>query len=133
MELHFGVILLFVLLAFLFVFATLTIGRYFRPNNPYPDKKEIYECGERPIGPAWMQFNPRFYLIALIFLIFDVEIAFVFPIATVFKSYVDKGGGYGMLAFIELFIFMAVLLLGLIFVWIKGDLHWVKKLKGPQN
>lgn len=122
-----GVILMFFVGAFGFVFVSLTLGRFFRPDNPYPDKAEIYECGERPIGPAWMQFNPRFYLIALIFLIFDVEIAFVFPIATVFKSAIARG--YGAVAFIELFVFMAILLLGLAYVWLKGDLDWVKKLR----
>lgn len=122
-----GIVLLFFLGGFTFVFANLTLGRMFRPDNPYPDKNEIYECGERPIGPAWIQFNPRFYLIALIFLIFDVEIAFVFPIATVFKRYVAEGNG--ALAFIELFVFIAILLLGLVYVWNKGDLDWVKKIR----
>src|SRR5207249_11549006 len=85
MALDLGIALLFFVLGAGFVFVNLTLGKYFRPDNPYPDKNEIYECGERPIGGAWMQFNPRFYLVALIFLIFDVEIVFVFPIATVFK------------------------------------------------
>jgi NADH-quinone oxidoreductase subunit A len=121
-----GVILLFFIAALGFVFVNLTVGRYFRPDNPYPDKNEIYECGERPIGGAWMQFNPRFYLVALIFLIFDVEIAFVFPIATVFREQVASG--QGLLAFVELFVFMSLLLLGLAYVWLKGDLQWVKRV-----
>jgi len=122
-----GIILLFFLGTFGFVFVNLLVGKFFRPDNPYADKNEIYECGERPIGSAWMQFNPRFYLVALIFLLFDVEIIFVFPIATVFKRYVAEGNGG--LAFIELFLFMTILLLGLIYVWAKGDLQWVKKLR----
>jgi len=128
MAIDLGVILLFVIAAFGFVFITLTIGRIFRPDNPQPDKNAIYECGERPIGPAWIQFNPRFYLVALIFLIFDVEMAFVFPIATVFKRWIAAGNG--LIAFVELVLFMAVLLLGLVYVWLKGDLAWVKTLKG---
>ena len=117
---------MFFLVGFGFVFANLLLGKFFRPHNPYPDKNEIYECGERPIGGAWIQFNPRFYLVALIFLIFDVEIAFIFPIATVFKSFLESGNG--AIAIIELFIFLGILLLGLAYVWRKGDLHWVKRL-----
>ena len=67
-----GVVLMFFLVGFGFVFANLLLGKFFRPDNPYADKNEIYECGERPIGNAWIQFNHRFYLVALIFLIFDV-------------------------------------------------------------
>jgi NADH-quinone oxidoreductase subunit A len=127
MALDLGIILLFFIIGGGFVFMNLLLGKYFRPDNPYDDKNEIYECGERPIGGAWIQFNPRFYLVALIFLIFDVEIAFVFPIATVFKRYIAEGRGG--LAFAELFIFMFVLLLGLIYVWLKGDLQWVKQIR----
>jgi len=117
---------MFFLVGFGFVFANLLLGKFFRPHNPYPDKNEIYECGERPIGSAWIQFNPRFYVVALIFLIFDVEIAFIFPIATVFKSFLESGNG--AIAIIELFIFLLILLLGLAYVWRKGDLQWVKRL-----
>jgi NADH-quinone oxidoreductase subunit A len=127
MGFNFAGLLFLFLASFLFVFAILVVGRVFRPHNPNPNKEEVYECGERPIGDAWMQFNPRFYLIALIFLIFDVEIAFVFPIATVFKQYVADGNG--LLVFVELFIFMAILLLGLVYVWRKGDLMWVKQIR----
>ncbi len=121
-----GVVLMFFLVGFGFVFANLLLGKFFRPDNPYADKNEIYECGERPIGNAWIQFNPRFYLVALIFLIFDVEIAFVFPIATVFKDFLASGNGG--IAIAELFLFLSILLLGLAYVWRKGDLHWVKRL-----
>ena len=126
MAFNLGVILMFFLVGFGFVFANLLLGKFLRPHNPYPDKNEIYECGERPIGGAWIQFNPRFYLVALIFLIFDVEIAFVFPIATVFKSFLESGNG--LIAIIELFVFLLILLLGLAYVWRKGDLQWVKRL-----
>ena len=121
-----GVVLMFFLVGFGFVFANLLLGKFFRPDNPYADKNEIYECGERPIGNAWIQFNPRFYLVALIFLIFDVEIAFVFPIATVFKDFLASGNGG--IAIAELFLFLSILLLGLAYVWRKGDLHWGKRL-----
>ncbi len=130
MAFNLAVVLMFVLVGFGFVFANLLLGKFFKPDNPYADKNEIYECGERPIGDAWIQFNPRFYIVALIFLIFDVEIAFVFPIATVFKRYVEEGNG--LLAFIELLIFMLILLLGLVYVWVKGDLQWVKRITRPE-
>ena len=126
MDLDLATVLMFFLVSIGFVFANLMVGKFFRPDNPYDDKNAIYECGERPIGPAWIQFNPRFYLVALIFLIFDVEIAFVFPIASVYQRKIDDGSG--LLAFAELFVFMAILLLGLVYVWVKGDLQWIKTI-----
>ena len=87
-----------------------------------------YECGEVPEGSAWIQFNVRFYIIALIFLIFDVEVIFLFPWSVVFKQLTIDG--FGFLAFMEMFIFVSILIVGFAYVWIKGDLDWVKmKLK----
>ena len=68
----------------LFVFANLLIGRFVRPNDPHEEKLEIYECGEPAIGSSFVQFDLRFYVVALLFIIFDVEVAFFFPWATVF-------------------------------------------------
>lgn len=67
-----------------FVFVNLLIGRFLRPSNPEPEKLEIYECGEPAIGTSFVQFDLRFYVVALVFIIFDVEVAFLFPWATVF-------------------------------------------------
>ena len=78
-----------------------------------------YECGEIPDGSAWVKFNIRFYVIALIFLIFDVEIVFLFPWAVVYQE-------LGLLAFIEAFLFVLILVVGFIYIWAKGDLDWVK-------
>lgn len=75
---------LFAGVGFAFVFANLLIGRILRPNKPNPEKLEIYECGEPTIGSSFVQFDLRFYVVALIFIIFDVEVAFLFPWATVF-------------------------------------------------
>ena len=69
---------------FAFVFVNLLLGRFFRPRNPHPEKQEIYECGEPAIGSSFVQFDLRFYVVALVFIIFDVEVAFLFPWATVF-------------------------------------------------
>ena len=88
-------------------------------KNKGGDKLISYECGEIPEGSAWVQFNIRFYVIALIFLIFDVEIVFLFPWAVVYQQ-------LGLLAFIEAFIFVLILIVGFVYVWAKGDLEWVK-------
>ncbi len=116
----------FLLLALLFVFGTLLFGRFVRPRRPAPEKSSVYECGERPVGKAWFNFNPRFYIVALIFVAFDVEIAFTFPVAAVFNSWVHSGGA--MLAFAELAAFLVILIIGLAYVWRKGDLDWLKRL-----
>ena len=75
---------LFVAVGFLFLFATLLVGRFLRPRDPNQEKLEIYECGEPTIGSSFVQFDLRFYVVALLFIIFDVEVAFFFPWATVF-------------------------------------------------
>jgi len=127
MPFHFANVLLFSATAILFVFGSLLAGRFLRPNAPNREKSMIYECGEKPIGHAWFNFNPRFYLIALVFVIFEVEIAFMFPVASVYKFFIERG--QGLLAFGEIFVFVAILGVGLAYVWVMGDLEWVKALK----
>lgn len=126
---EFGVILLFIVGAIIFITVTLLIAKIIRPNRPNPEKLTTYECGEDPTGTAWGQFNPRFYIIALIFILFDVEIVFLFPWATVFgsKELVEATGGlWGWFALTEVFIFVAILALGLAYAWAKGFLDWIK-------
>ena len=127
MPFHFAVVLFFALTAVGFVLAMLVAGRFLRPSAPSAEKSMIYECGEKPLGHAWSNFNPRFYLVALVFVVFEVEIALMFPVAAVYKSFVDKGEG--PLAFAEIFVFVAILAVGLAYVWAAGDLEWVKNLK----
>ena len=127
MPFHFANVLLFSATAILFVFGSLLAGRMLRPHYPTAEKELIYECGEKPIGQAWFNFNPRFYLIALVFVIFEVEIAFMFPVASVYKWFLDRG--QGLLVFLEIFVFVAILSVGLAYVWAMGDLEWVKGLK----
>ena len=127
MPFHFANVLLFAITAILFVFGSLVGGHFLRPNAPSREKSMIYECGEKPIGQAWFNFNPRFYLIALVFVIFEVEIAFMYPVAAVYKSFIERGQGW--LAFGEIFVFVAILSVGLAYVWAMGDLNWVKGLK----
>ncbi len=104
----------------------LGLGALLRPSNPHPGKLATYECGEPPSGPAWINFNIRFYLIALVFVIFDVELAFIYPVAAVFRDWVAKGRG--LFALVELAIFVGILAVGLVYVWAKGDLQWLKRL-----
>ena len=108
-------------------FLMLFVGWLLRPKVPQAEKSMIYECGEVPVEQAWFNFNPRFYIVALIFLVFDVEVAFTYPVATVFKRYVAMG--QGGLAFAELFTFIAILILGLAYVWRHGDLEWIRRAR----
>ena len=112
-------VLLYVVLSILFVVASLVAGSLLRPKRPYPQKSSTYECGEDTIGSSFVQFNVRFYVVALIFLIFDVEVAALFPWTTAFKS-------IGPLAFIEISIFIGILPVGFAYVWAKGDLEWIR-------
>jgi NADH-quinone oxidoreductase subunit A len=127
MPFDFAQVLIFMLLALGFVVGALTLQRLVAPKIPAADKGEIYECGERPIGDAWFNFNPRFYIVALIFVVFDVEIALTFPVAVVFKAWTRAN--FGGPAFVELMVFVLVLLAGLAYVWKKGDLEWIKRLR----
>ena len=86
-----------------------------------------YECGELPTGSSWVRFNVRFYLVALFFLIFDVEVVFLFPWAVVFK-HLFPVPELGPIVFWEMIIFLGILTTGLVYIWVKGDLDWVKKL-----
>ena len=83
---EFGGILLYIIGGSLFIVITLFVSRLIRPNRPSPEKLAPYESGEEAIGPAWIQFNIRFYIVALVFLLFEVEIIFLFPWATVFAN-----------------------------------------------
>ncbi|HEU4342055.1 MAG TPA: NADH-quinone oxidoreductase subunit A [Candidatus Binatia bacterium] len=123
----FANVLVFTVLGLGFVGINLLIGRLLRPANPQARKLSTYECGEPAMGSAWVNFNIRFYLVALIFIIFEVEIAFIFPVAAVFRGWIESG--QGIFAFIEILLFIAILFLGLIYAWAKGDLEWVKKVR----
>ena len=102
--------------------------RLLLPNNPNPEKLTSYECGEETVGSAWMPFNSRFYVIALIFLLFDVEMVFILPWATVFgnNDLIKADHRWGWFSLAEMFIFLGILILGLVYVWVKGDLDWIK-------
>ena len=120
----FGTIFVFILLGIILVYIPLLIQKLVAPSNPSWDKLSTYECGEEPEGSAWVRFNIRYYTIALIFLIFDVEVVLLFPWAVIFQDFIKEGNG--MLVFIEMAIFLFILIVGLAYVWQKTDLDWVK-------
>ena len=120
----FASVLVFTLLGAAFVWVNLLIGRLLRPSNPQLRKLSTYECGEPASGSAWVNFNVRFYFIALIFIIFEVEIALIFPVAVVFRDWLQND--LGLFAFGAIAIFTIIVFLGLIYDWCKGDLEWVK-------
>jgi NADH-quinone oxidoreductase subunit A len=147
-------LLIFVIAGVVLLLTPLAIGKLVRPHTPSPEKGTIYECGEPTIGSAWIQFDLRFYVVALLFVIFDVELAFFFPWAVVFGSAnraadatlpaaqqvqaaevlqpagtaIDPAGmeQLAWLAFGDIMIFFAVLLVGFVYLWRRGDLEWVR-------
>lgn len=116
---QFGTILLFFIVAAMVVVGGVFAAKLLRPNRPNEEKLSTYECGEEPIGDSWVKFNFRFYVVALVFLIFDVEVVFLFPWALVYEN-------LGAFAFIEMMVFLAILVAGYVYVWVKGDLDWDK-------
>jgi NADH:ubiquinone oxidoreductase subunit 3 (subunit A) len=112
-------VLAFMVVALAFLVVNLIAWKVLRPSRFSEEKLTTYECGENPQGSAWVQFNIRFYVFALIFIIFDVEAVFLLPWAVVFRE-------LGMLAFVEGLVFIAILVVALAYVWRKGDLEWVR-------
>ena len=130
----FGVILLFIIGAILFFVVAMAAGRLLRPQRPSSEKGASYECGEEPVGSARGPFNVRYYLVALVFILFDVELAFLFPWAVVFGDrQLDAGtnGQWSLYDLGEMFLFVAILALGLAYAWVKGYLDWVKPEAKP--
>jgi NADH-quinone oxidoreductase subunit A len=133
---QFGFVLLFMIAAVLLVLLVLGIARILRPSRPNPEKNAIYESGEETEGTAHVSFNLRFYIVALIFILFDVELVLLFPWASVFgdKSLFDETKGvWAIYAGIEMFIFVFVLSLGLVYAWKKGHLDWIKPNQEESN
>ena len=129
---EFGIILLFLVGGAIFISIVLGVAALIRPSRPNPEKLATYECGEEPSGSAWGKFNIRFYVIALIFILFDVEIIFLFPWATIFaqrKLMEAYSGSWGWFTLSEMFIFVIILALGLAYAWKKGMLEWEKPVQ----
>ncbi len=113
----FGYILLFIVTGAIFVGVALFVAKLVRPDRPNETKLMTYECGEIPFGDARIQFNNRFYIIGLMFLIFEVEILLLFPWAVVFKE-------IGWFAFAAMFVFVFLIFIGFIYELGKGQLKW---------
>ena len=123
--------LVFAAVGFVFVFANMVIGSVIRPKRKGEQGLEVYECGEETLGEAWVKFDIRYYTVALIYVIFAVEITFLFPWAMVLTEALDTPD-IGMWAVAKGVLFIVILFFGLIAVWSKGDLDWVLSYDGPE-
>lgn len=132
---------IFAIAGFLMVFGALTAGRFLRPNLPHPEKQAAYECGEPAIGESWVQFDLRFYVVALVFLVFDVEIALFYPWAVVFgggahhHAYPPGDPVYQqvkMASLVDMLFFFGVIVVGFLYLWRFGYLDWVRAFTGQR-
>ena len=122
-DFHFAIVAIFTAVAALFVVANLLLSRLLRPKSgKEPAKLAIYECGEPTVGQAWIRFDIRFYTVALMFVVFDVEVALLFPWGAIYRDLVEQG--LGGLAFVEAGAFILILMVGLAYVWARGDIEW---------
>lgn len=128
---EYGAIVVLALVTIAVVFALMTlvrlITRVFSQIRTTQEKLSTYECGETPVGPAWFRFNNRFYLVAILFLVFDVELALMMPILVRYTAFLRDGTGGA--ALLKLVVFAGTLLLGLVYAAKKGDLAWNKSIR----
>lgn len=125
---------IFALAGFALAFVTLVLGKLVRSHKPNPDKVSAYECGEVPVGTGWVQFDLRFYVVALVFLVFDVEIALFYPWAVVYGGGTPDGTitGWELLrqvrwaALWDMLFFFGVIVVGFLYLWRFGYLDWVR-------
>jgi NADH-quinone oxidoreductase subunit A len=110
-------ILLFILVGIGVGVAPMVLGKLLAPNRPDPDKLSPYECGFEAFEDARMKFDVRYYLVAILFILFDLEIAFLFPWAVVIND-------IGFPGFVAMMIFLAILVVGFVYEWMKGALEW---------
>lgn len=114
---NYVVVAIFVALAVILPIAALSIGRLLRPHKPTTEKQTTYESGNEPVGQGQVRFNIRYYMFALMFVIFDVEAVFLYPWAVAYSN-------LGLFAVIEMLIFVSMLVIGLIYAWKKKVLKW---------
>ncbi len=119
-------IALFAAAGFGMVLGGLVIGRIARPAMPHPEKGAAYECGEPAIGDSWVQFDLRFYTVALVFIVFDVEIALLWPWAVTFKQ-------MGAPAFWAFLVFFLLIAIPFLYEWKSGYLNWVRSSTGQER
>ncbi len=118
---EYAVVAAFTVVGILMVLTPLALGKLLRPENPYREKNMPYECGKDPFGEAQKMFDIRIYVLLLAFLIFDVEFVTIVPPLVVM-------GQIGLLALVEVFLFVGILALGLVYLWRHGHLDWVKSI-----
>jgi NADH-quinone oxidoreductase subunit A len=114
---NYVIVAIFILLGTALPIAALTLGRFLRPHKPSEEKLSTYESGNEPVGIGQVRYNIRYYLFALMFVIFDVETVFLYPWAVAYNK-------LGIFALIEMLIFVGLLLVGLIYAWKKKVLKW---------
>ncbi len=112
-------IAIFMALGLAFVLVNLLVGKLLRPEAPNREKQAIYECGEPTIGSNWVQFDLRFYVVALFFLVFDVELALIYPWAVTFREFPGPALAYGLP-------FLIIIIVGYAYEWHVGSLEWVR-------
>ncbi len=119
-------VFLFILVGVAFGCAPILLGWLLGPNKPDPEKLSAYECGFEPFENARIKFDVRYYLIAIIFIVFDLEIAFLFPWAAVLKDFISPSSPEALriFSFAEMMVFLGILVIGYVFVWKKGALEW---------
>jgi NADH-quinone oxidoreductase subunit A len=116
-------VLVFILVGLAVGCAPLILGRILAPHRPDSEKLSPYECGFEAFEDARMKFDVRYYLIAIIFILFDLEVAFLFPWASIFKEIVATEA-VRFFGFIEMMVFLAILVVGYVYAWAKGALDW---------
>jgi NADH-quinone oxidoreductase subunit A len=116
-------VLVFILVGLAFGCAPILLGWLIAPNNPDSEKLSPFECGFEPFEDSRMKFDVRYYLIAIIFILFDLEIAFLFPWASIFREIVSTEA-VKLFGFIEMFVFIGILVVGYVYAWAKGALDW---------
>jgi len=110
------------ILAIALAFLVISLGQLFGPRRPSKRKGEAYESGMRPYGPGTRRISVRFYLVAVLFILFDIEVVFFLPWAVILRSYTQKGWGVYALAVMS--VFVIVLLVGFVYEWLKGGMEW---------
>ena len=116
-------VLVFIIVGIVFGCLPMVLGSLVGPRRPDPEKYSAYECGFEPFESARMKFDVRYYLIAIIFILFDLEIAFLFPWAVIFKEIVGNSA-VKLFGFVEMLVFLGILLVGYVYAWAKGALDW---------
>jgi NADH-quinone oxidoreductase subunit A len=130
MSFDLAVVLGFLLISAALLWLLLTVGKLVRIAKYGEDKMMTYECGEKPFGSAWFNFNNRFYVIALVFVAFDVQVALAMPVIVVLRKLLGEPSA--AVTFVAVFGYLGLMMLTLAYVWRHGDLSWVRDLKAGQ-